>query len=51
MKKEKYKRQYVEKELKEEYSKEKGKYKSIKSEKQLNVNEAMEGFTDSDDVS
>lgn len=51
IKKEKYKKQYGEKELKEEYSKEKGKYKSSKTEKQLDINEVVEGFMDNEEVS
>ena len=46
MKKEKYKKQYGEKELKEE----KGKFKSSKVEKQLDINEVIEGFTDNEEV-
>ena len=51
IKKEKYKKQYGEKELKEEYSKDKGKFKSSKTEKQLDINEVIEGFTDNEEVS
>lgn len=51
IKKEKYKKQYGEKELKEEYSKDKGKFKSSKTEKQLDINEVIEGFTDNEEIS
>ena len=51
VKKEKYKRQYGEKESKEEHSKEKGKLKSSKTEKQPDMNEAIEDFTDNEEVS
>jgi len=50
IKKEKYKKQYGEKELKEEYSKEKGKFKLSKSDKQLDMSEVIEGFTDNEEV-
>lgn len=50
MKKDKYKK-YGEKELKEEYNKEKGKFKSSKTEKQLDVNEVVEGYVDNEEVS
>ena len=50
-KKEKYKKQYGEKDAKEEYSsKEKGKLKASKSEKQLDVNEVTENYTDIEEV-
>ena len=50
-KKEKYKRQYGEKDAKEECSsKEKGKFKSSKSEKQLDMNEVTESYTDNEEV-
>ena len=51
VKKEKHKRQYGEKESKEEHSKEKGKLKSSKTEKQPDMNEAIEDFTDNEEVS
>lgn len=51
IKKEKYKKQYGEKEVKEEYNKDKGKFKSSKTEKQLDINEVIEGFTDNEEVS
>ena len=50
VKKEKYKKQYGEKDPKEEYIKEKGKFKSSKTEKQLDMNEVVESFTDTEEV-